>query len=213
MHLLFWSPLEGNIPSDAWRCCRDNYLAYTEKNAHSVAPWKQRGLSHVSKEAKMAHNLADSDAKEVSEIPFSAGHSFTNTNDDDDFGLSSGDEAELLSFEVGTAFTIKRELEDEDENHAKNHSKKIKQEDQDQDAGDVKEIVIKPDVKDEPDHSTTPRIKLEDSTAIEIANDVLVNRFNIPSFRLKQQDAISRILNSDSAVVVFPTGGGKSLCY
>jgi superfamily II DNA helicase RecQ len=30
---------------------------------------------------------------------------------------------------------------------------------------------------------------------------------------LKQEQVISRILNGGSAAVVFPTGGGKSLCY
>ena len=37
--------------------------------------------------------------------------------------------------------------------------------------------------------------------------------FGLKAFRLKQEQAISRVLNGGSAVVIFPTGGGKSLCY
>ncbi|OHF01911.1 RecQ family ATP-dependent DNA helicase [Colletotrichum orchidophilum] len=54
--------------------------------------------------------------------------------------------------------------------------------------------------KSSPDHS-------------ELARRVLRERFGLKSFRLEQEAAINRILNGDSAVVVFPTGGGKSLCY
>ncbi len=41
----------------------------------------------------------------------------------------------------------------------------------------------------------------------------LTENFGMKEFRLKQEEVISRILGGDSAVVVFPTGGGKSLCY
>jgi superfamily II DNA helicase RecQ len=41
----------------------------------------------------------------------------------------------------------------------------------------------------------------------------LTRKFGLTAFRLKQEQAISRILGGGSAVVVFPTGGGKSLCY
>lgn len=47
----------------------------------------------------------------------------------------------------------------------------------------------------------------------DLALSVLRERFTLQSFRLKQQQAISRLLAGQSAVVVFPTGGGKSLCY
>lgn len=47
----------------------------------------------------------------------------------------------------------------------------------------------------------------------DLALKILRERFQIDSFRLKQAEAIDRILSGDSAVVVFPTGGGKSLCY
>jgi superfamily II DNA helicase RecQ len=37
--------------------------------------------------------------------------------------------------------------------------------------------------------------------------------FKLEGFRLKQGQVISRILAGNSAAVIFPTGGGKSLCY
>jgi len=40
-----------------------------------------------------------------------------------------------------------------------------------------------------------------------------LSQFGLQAFRLKQEQVISRILGGDSATVVFPTGGGKSLCY
>lgn len=46
-----------------------------------------------------------------------------------------------------------------------------------------------------------------------LARRVLRERFGLESFRLEQEAAINRIIGGDSAVVVFPTGGGKSLCY
>lgn len=46
-----------------------------------------------------------------------------------------------------------------------------------------------------------------------IAVTTLTSRFNLPSFRLQQEAVISCILAGGSAAVVFPTGGGKSLCY
>jgi superfamily II DNA helicase RecQ len=63
------------------------------------------------------------------------------------------------------------------------------------------------------------RTKTNDGTSIAIspstvlANNVLKSRFGLNGFRLEQEAAITRILDGGSAVVVFPTGGGKSLCY
>lgn len=45
------------------------------------------------------------------------------------------------------------------------------------------------------------------------ATNALRKNFGIDSFRLKQEQVISTILGGKSAAVVFPTGGGKSLCY
>ncbi|KAF4809284.1 ATP-dependent DNA helicase RecQ [Colletotrichum siamense] len=51
------------------------------------------------------------------------------------------------------------------------------------------------------------------SQTSELAQKVLKERFGLNAFRLEQEAAISRIIGGESAVVVFPTGGGKSLCY
>ena len=51
------------------------------------------------------------------------------------------------------------------------------------------------------------------ATSFPSAIEALTRNFGLKSFRLKQEQVISRILSGDSATVVFPTGGGKSLCY
>lgn len=45
------------------------------------------------------------------------------------------------------------------------------------------------------------------------ANQILKKNFGLKEFRLKQELVVSRLLGGESTVVVFPTGGGKSLCY
>lgn len=45
------------------------------------------------------------------------------------------------------------------------------------------------------------------------AAKALAKNFGFKAFQLKQEQVISRILSGGSAAVVFPTGGGKSLCY
>ena len=44
-------------------------------------------------------------------------------------------------------------------------------------------------------------------------NTLLQNTFNLPTFRPGQEAVISALLAGRSALAVFPTGGGKSLCY
>jgi len=46
-----------------------------------------------------------------------------------------------------------------------------------------------------------------------VARNTLRTCFGLQEFRLKQEAAIARLLAGGNAVVVFPTGGGKSLCY
>jgi ATP-dependent DNA helicase RecQ len=41
----------------------------------------------------------------------------------------------------------------------------------------------------------------------------LKQRFGFDAFREGQEDAISRLLEGKSVLAIFPTGGGKSLCY
>lgn len=45
------------------------------------------------------------------------------------------------------------------------------------------------------------------------AKEVLQKRWGYGSFRAGQEKAISSILNGKDTLVLFPTGGGKSLCY
>ncbi len=54
---------------------------------------------------------------------------------------------------------------------------------------------------------------VDDRTSSMLAVSILQKTWGFPSFRLKQQQAIARLINGGSAAVVFPTGGGKSLVY
>jgi len=48
---------------------------------------------------------------------------------------------------------------------------------------------------------------------IEQARTILKNTFGYDDFRLQQESAITQVLNKKDALVIMPTGGGKSLCY
>ena len=45
------------------------------------------------------------------------------------------------------------------------------------------------------------------------ALDILRRHFGYDQFRLQQQQIIETLINGDDALVLMPTGGGKSLCY
>lgn len=45
------------------------------------------------------------------------------------------------------------------------------------------------------------------------AENVLLDRFGLQSFRPGQKEVIDVLMNRGSALAVFPTGGGKSMCY
>ncbi|WP_439105964.1 DNA helicase RecQ [Congregibacter sp.] len=45
------------------------------------------------------------------------------------------------------------------------------------------------------------------------ALETLQHVFGYPAFRAPQQEIISALLNAEDALVIMPTGGGKSLCY
>lgn len=102
---------------------------------------------------------------------------------DDDFGLSSSDELELQA------------VADQADNGTLNGRRKH--------------------ARTESEQHNEPPSKMQKQTdvALNVATEVLKSRFKFPAFRLKQAHAVSRVLNGGSAVVVFPTGGGKSLCY
>lgn len=48
---------------------------------------------------------------------------------------------------------------------------------------------------------------------LEAARHVLSERFGYPDFRRPQQPAIAAVLSGRDALIVLPTGGGKSLCF
>lgn len=50
-------------------------------------------------------------------------------------------------------------------------------------------------------------------TEVESLGIVLNERFGLPGFRAMQREAIEAILSGRDALIVMPTGGGKSLCY
>jgi superfamily II DNA helicase RecQ len=61
--------------------------------------------------------------------------------------------------------------------------------------------------------STSKKNKPEPSASRILAKKVLKEQFGLNGFRMRQEDAITRLLDGGSAVIVFPTGAGKSLCY
>ncbi|KUJ17853.1 ATP-dependent DNA helicase-like protein recQ [Mollisia scopiformis] len=90
-------------------------------------------------------------------------------DDDEDYGFSSGDEAELIALSQSASTKRKSSAE------------------------------LPP----------SKRIALQ----YQSANKALTENFGMKEFRLQQKQVISRILSGKSAAVVFPTGGGKSLCF
>lgn len=67
-------------------------------------------------------------------------------------------------------------------------------------------------VKSEP-HAQPHNDTGHDVENVALARRLLKQKFGYKSFRHEQEDAIRRILTGQSALVIFPTGAGKSLCY
>ena len=101
-------------------------------------------------------------------------------DDADEFGFSSGDEAELLL----VADTV------ETSNQGAKRKASIGN-----------------------DSIPFKKAALEAPKTYASAVKALTNNFGLQAFRLKQEQAIARLLSGKSAAVVFPTGGGKSLVY
>ncbi|KAF5246150.1 hypothetical protein FANTH_6917 [Fusarium anthophilum] len=55
--------------------------------------------------------------------------------------------------------------------------------------------------------------RLGETQRIQLARKLLADKFGYKEFRHEQEAAISRLLNGENALAVFPTGAGKSLCY
>ncbi|KAL6710890.1 hypothetical protein ACN47E_006765 [Coniothyrium glycines] len=102
---------------------------------------------------------------------------------DDEFGLSSDVEDALVEAASSSAATSKRNLAAHAASTAAKRSKLSS--------------------------TRAPSTPNSANLALRVLND----RFGLESFRLEQQAAVTRLLDGGSAVVVFPTGGGKSLCY
>lgn len=99
------------------------------------------------------------------------------TDYEDEFGLDDDDEIELQA------------LADDADKHDRKHSRN--------ESGTI----------DEPPSKMIKTTEAHpNKVALGVATNVLNNRFKLPTFRLKQSLAISRILSGGSSVVVFPTG-------
>ncbi|KAH7234909.1 P-loop containing nucleoside triphosphate hydrolase protein [Fusarium redolens] len=55
--------------------------------------------------------------------------------------------------------------------------------------------------------------RLGETQRIQLARKLLADKFGYKEFRHEQEAAIARLLDGENALVVFPTGAGKSLCY
>ena len=68
---------------------------------------------------------------------------------------------------------------------------------------------------DSDDRPSSKRTRTTDngSASTSLARKILNDTWGFPEFKHKQEQAITRLINGGSAVVVFPTGGGKSLVY
>lgn len=64
-----------------------------------------------------------------------------------------------------------------------------------------------------PDSQSEPENGALHESNLKLAQRILREKFGHDDFRHEQKGAIARILAGKNALVVFPTGAGKSLCY
>lgn len=139
-------------------------------------------------------------------------------SDDDEFGLSSGDEADLLqlaeSAETNTNGNSRKHARNDSQSATLPPTKTSKISNGTDDSSEL--------LKPQSAASTTAKTsktshETEDpSEVLELMDWALQTKFKMSSFRLKQAQAIQRILNGGSAVVVFPTGQlhrGNRACF
>ena len=62
-------------------------------------------------------------------------------------------------------------------------------------------------------HSKVTKMSENSQTTIDAPAKILQSSFGLPDFRDGQRDVIDRLLDGKNVAAVFPTGGGKSLCY
>jgi ATP-dependent helicase YprA (DUF1998 family) len=117
--------------------------------------------------------------------------------DDDDFGFSSGDDADLVAFADSQ---LKRSREADNEGPITKKASFGTSASFDDDLLALME-------------NTSHQNGSAKSVSSALALKILKKEFGLESFQLEQEAVISRLLAGHSAVVVFPTGGGKSLCY
>ncbi|KAK4214124.1 P-loop containing nucleoside triphosphate hydrolase protein [Rhypophila decipiens] len=74
---------------------------------------------------------------------------------------------------------------------------------------------LTPHVKTEDldDDVSLPSLPFRNPGHLELAERLLKENFGYKSFRHEQAGAIQTILGGENALVIFPTGAGKSLCY
>lgn len=112
--------------------------------------------------------------------------------DEDVEGLLQGSQSKVNARDRSRTRTKKRSSEDHDQDH---HCQSKR-------------------VKTEHDHAAaSPDEPVRDEQNVALARRLLKDRFGYKAFRHEQEGAIERILAGKSALVIFPTGAGKSLCY
>jgi len=132
--------------------------------------------------------------------------------DGNDFGLSSSDEADLLALNVDSiaksSMPMKSTIEDDDDfGMSSTDEAEMISLSQSMDSSGVKRKANSNGAEPAAKRMSYP------FKAYPSASKALKESFRFGIFQLKQEQVISRLLSGGSAVTIFPTGGGKSLCY